>query len=78
MSTYSVFVTPRHKHIVYITLKALEDRLPFSHFVRVHRSFIVNTKRIEAVEDNQLLLGEHEVPVGKSYQEEFFRKLRSL
>ncbi|UOQ53117.1 LytR/AlgR family response regulator transcription factor [Hymenobacter cellulosivorans] len=78
MSTYSVFVTPKHKHIVYITLKALEERLPFSHFVRVHRSFIVNTKRIEAVEDNQLLLGEHEIPVGKSYQEEFFRKLRSL
>ncbi|PJJ54898.1 LytR/AlgR family response regulator transcription factor [Hymenobacter chitinivorans] len=78
MSTYSVFVTPKHKHIVYITLKALEDRLPFSHFVRVHRSFIVNTKRIEAVEDNQLLLGDHEIPVGKSYQEEFFRKLRSL
>lgn len=78
MSTYSVFVTPKHKHIVYITLKALEERLPFSHFVRVHRSFIVNTKRIEAVEDNQLLLGEHEIPVGKSYQEDFFRKLRSL
>ncbi|UOQ72270.1 LytR/AlgR family response regulator transcription factor [Hymenobacter cellulosilyticus] len=78
MSTYSVFVTAKHKHIVYITLKALEERLPFSHFVRVHRSFIVNTKRIEAVEDNQLLLGDHEIPVGKSYQEEFFRKLRSL
>ncbi|MCB2375973.1 LytTR family DNA-binding domain-containing protein [Hymenobacter sp. BT635] len=78
MSTYSVFVTPRHKHIVYITLKALEERLPFAHFMRVHRSFIVNTKRIEAVEDNQLLVGEHEIPVGKSYQDDFFRKLRSL
>ncbi|TGE26943.1 LytR/AlgR family response regulator transcription factor [Hymenobacter metallicola] len=78
MSTYSVFVTAKHKHIVYITLKALEERLPFAHFVRVHRSFIVNTKRIEAVEDNQLLLGEYEVPVGKSYQDDFFRKLRSL
>lgn len=78
MSTYSIFVTSKQKHIVYVTLKALEERLPFTHFVRVHRSFIVNTKRIEAVEDNQLLLGEHEIPVGKSYQEEFFRKLRSL
>jgi two-component system LytT family response regulator len=78
MSTYSVFVTARQKHIVYITLKALEERLPFAHFVRVHRSFIVNTKRIEAVEDNQLLLGGHEIPVGKSYQDEFFRQLRSL
>ncbi|MCB2407294.1 LytR/AlgR family response regulator transcription factor [Hymenobacter lucidus] len=78
MSTYSIFVTPKQKHIVYITLKALEDRLPFTHFVRVHRSFIVNTKRIEAVEDNQLLLGEYEIPVGKSYQDDFFRKLRSL
>ncbi|TGE14701.1 LytR/AlgR family response regulator transcription factor [Hymenobacter elongatus] len=78
MSTDSVFVTPKQNHIVYITLKALEERLPFAHFARMHRSFIVNTKRIEAVEDNQLLLGGHEIPVGKSFQEDFFRKLRSL
>ena len=78
LSTYSVLVTTTQKHIVYLTLKALSERLPFAHFVRVHRSYIVNMHRIEAIEDNMLKLGPHEVPVGKSYQEEFTRQLRSL
>lgn len=78
MSTYSVIVTATHKHIVYATLKALEDRLPFVHFRRVHRSYIVNTRRISAIEDNMLQLGPYEVPVGKSYQEGFFRGLPNL
>ena len=78
LSTYSVIVTTTQKHIVYLTLKALIERLPFAHFVRVHRSYIVNMRRIEAIEDNMLKLGSHEVPVGKSYQEEFTRHLRSL
>jgi two-component system LytT family response regulator len=78
LSTYSVIVTTTQKHIVYLTLKALIERLPFAHFVRVHRSYIVNLRRIEAIEDNMLKLGPYEVPVGKSYQEEFTRHLRSL
>jgi DNA-binding LytR/AlgR family response regulator len=78
LSTYSVLVTTTQKHIVYLTLKALSERLPFTHFVRVHRSYIVNMRRIEAIEDNMLKLGQYEVPVGKSYQEEFTRHLRSL
>lgn len=78
LSTYSVIVTTTQKHIVYLTLKALIERLPFAHFVRVHRSYIVNMRRIEAIEDNMLKLGPYEVPVGKSYQEEFSRHLRSL
>jgi DNA-binding LytR/AlgR family response regulator len=78
LSTYSVLVTPSHKHIVYLTLKSLAERLPFDNFLRVHRSYIVNMQRIEAVEDYMLKLGAHEVPVGKSYQEEFLRNLQSL
>lgn len=78
LSTYSVLVTATQKHIVYLTLKSLAERLPFDHFLRVHRSYIVNMQRIEAVEDYMLKLGPYEVPVGKSYQEEFLKNLRSL
>ncbi|MET4108908.1 LytTR family DNA-binding domain-containing protein [Hymenobacter sp. UYP22] len=78
LSTYSILVTSTQKHIVYLTLKALADRLPFAHFVRAHRSYIVNTQRIDAIEDNMLQLGKYEVPIGKSYQEEFYRQIRGL
>jgi DNA-binding LytR/AlgR family response regulator len=78
LSTYSVLVTASQKHIVYLTLKAISERLPLAHFVRVHRSYIVNTQRIDAIEDNTLQIGPYEVPVGRSYQEEFYRSLRNL
>ncbi|MGI4834593.1 MAG: LytR/AlgR family response regulator transcription factor [Janthinobacterium lividum] len=78
LSTYSVLVTPTHKHIIYLTLKALGERLPFANFVRVHRSYIVNTRRIETIDDGLLKLMQYEIPVGKSYQEEFMRRLESL
>jgi len=78
LSTYVVLVTGKHKHVVGGTLKSIEERLPFRHFVRVHRSYIVNLHRIEAVEDNMLKLGQYEVPVSKAYQDEFMQRLRAL
>lgn len=78
LSTYVVLVTDKHKHIVGGTLKNMEDRLPFRHFVRVHRSYIVNLHRVEAMEDNMLKLGQHEVPVSRPYQEELAQRLGAL
>ena len=79
MSMYSVLVTAKHKHILYATLKTLEEKLPFAHFMRVHRSYMVNMQCIEAVEDNQLQLpGGHTIPVAKAYQEAFFGRLRGI
>ena len=78
LSTYSVLVTATHKHIVHVTLKSLEERLPFSHFVRVHRSYIANTHRIDAVDDHQLVLGPYNIPVGKLHKAELMRRLAPL
>ena len=78
LSTYVVLVTDKQKHIVGGTLKNIEERLPFRHFVRVHRSYIVNLHRVEALEDNMLKLGQYEVPVSRGYQEELMQRLQSL
>ena len=79
LSDYVIIVTDRQKYIVYTTMKALDARLPFDHFVRVHRSYILNMRRIEAIEDGAAVVpgGQH-VPIGKSYQEAFFRKLNRI
>ncbi|UOG77597.1 LytTR family DNA-binding domain-containing protein (plasmid) [Hymenobacter tibetensis] len=78
LSTYVVLVTDKYKHIVGGTLKSMEERLPFRHFVRVHRSYIVNLHRVEALEDNLLKLGQHEVPVSRPYQDELIQRLQAL
>jgi len=78
MSTYSVLVTAKQKYIVHLTLKSIAERLPFAHFRRVHRSYMVNTHLIDSIEDNVLTLAGHEVPLAKSYQDELLQSLRSL
>jgi DNA-binding LytR/AlgR family response regulator len=44
----------------------------------VHRSYIVNTRRIDAIDDHQLMLGGHSVPVGKLHKAELMRRLAPL
>jgi DNA-binding LytR/AlgR family response regulator len=80
LSDYVNIVTPKHKYIVYTTLKALETRLgSFPNFMRVHRSYLLNTQHIESIEDNTAnLSGGHFVPIGKSYQEAFFKGLQRI
>ncbi|MBD2721719.1 LytR/AlgR family response regulator transcription factor [Hymenobacter armeniacus] len=78
LSDYCVLVLDKQKLIVYSTLRRLEERLPVQQFARVHRSYIVNMRRIEAVEDHMVQFARHEVPVGKSYQEGFQRQLRDF
>jgi len=56
------------------TMKSLEKKLPESTFKRVHRSYIVNINKINAVVGNMLEVTEKgqtkHIPIGKNYREE--------
>jgi len=56
-------------------LKILEDMLPKDKFTRVHRSYIVNLEKIQAVKGNTLELNNAEIPVGANYREQLFKQL---
>jgi DNA-binding LytR/AlgR family response regulator len=58
--------------VLRLTLKAMLDKLPTGNFVRVHRSFIVAVDKIRAIRGKTLLVGKTEIPVGSSYEKEFF------
>ena len=53
------------------SLKALEEKLPGSKFMRVHRSFIVNLDKIGAVTRNTIQIGAITIPVSDQYKETF-------
>lgn len=55
-----------------MSMKALEKSLPASMFMRVHRSYIVNTSKISTIERNHLVFGKHNVPVSDSFKQQFF------
>mgnify|MGYP005990190945 CR=1 FL=1 len=56
------------------TMKSLESKLPKDHFKRIHRSFIVNLDRINAIVGNMVEVIEKgkpkHLPIGKNYRDE--------
>ena len=50
-------------------ISQLEGKLPSSVFIRVHRSFIVNTQKIEAIYGNTIELAGKKIPVCRSYKD---------
>ncbi len=54
-----------------ISLKALEEKLPSSKFMRVHRSFIVSLEKISAISKNSIFIDKIEITVGEQYKEAF-------
>lgn len=72
---YSTLVTQDQKLVLSYSLKTLEDKIPRDSLMRVHRSFIVNLKHIKSIEDNYLLIGQKDIPIGKTYREELMSKL---
>ncbi len=51
------------------TIKMLEEQLPPSKFIRIHKSFMVSINSISAVRKNSVFIQEHEFPVGETYRE---------
>lgn len=58
-----------------MSMKALEEALPQPDFIRVHRSFIVNTAKVRLIERNSIIMNERCIPVGDSYRRRFFATL---
>lgn len=60
-----------------LSLKAVEEQLPSERFMRLHRSFLVNLEKIEAVERGQALIGATRITVTGQYKEKFQQYLSS-
>lgn len=70
--------TENKNYIVHSTLKKIEDKLPQDLFLKVHRSFIINTKKIIDIEDNSVLIGKDVIPVSRSNRPELMKRLNLL
>lgn len=53
--------------ITYMTMKAMEELLPVSQFIRVHRSYIIAKDKIVAVAPLFVEIKETQIPIGKKF-----------
>lgn len=54
-----------------MSMKSLEDMLPSSRFIRVHRSFIVQKEKIRLIDHGRIVFGKTYIPVSDSYKQAF-------
>lgn len=75
---YILIKTDDKSYTVHSTLKKIEEKLPDSLFLKVHRSYIINFKRIIDIEDNSVLIERDVVPISRSNRPELMRRLNLL
>lgn len=75
---YIQIKTFNKNYTVHSTLKKIEDKLPDDLFLKIHRSFVINTKHIIDIEDNSVLIEKDVVPVSRSNRPELMKRLNLL
>ena len=53
-----------------ITMKAITEKLSSKDFIRVHRSYIVPIAGIENIRNKNIIIGDKQIPIGRSYEKE--------
>ncbi len=60
--------TDNKKYLYRITMKKLEEELSSKKFIRVHRSFIINKDKIDAISKSAITIEKHKIPIGVTYK----------
>ena len=66
------------EYLVVMTLKEMDSKLPSRHFLRVHRSYIVNISQVKEVATSHLVIGRKAIPISKSLKEELLKRLQTI
>ncbi|MCS3532106.1 LytTR family DNA-binding domain-containing protein [Chryseobacterium sp. JUb7] len=73
LKDYVVIHTQSQKLITAMNLKTIHQKIPFSNFLRVSKSYVINMNYIDSFDNHNLYIGESEVPLGEVYKSEFFK-----
>jgi len=66
-----VFITGGNMIKALATMKGIEEKLPGTSFMRIHRSFIVSLDKIESIHNNTVKIGKAIIPVTAQFKDDF-------
>jgi DNA-binding LytR/AlgR family response regulator len=78
MGDYVKVHTPQKFHVVHATLKSIEEKLPASKFLRVHRSYIVAINKIDYIQEGTISIGKTTIPVADTHKSNLNKRLNLL
>ena len=75
---YCRIFTKNKEYLLSTTLKIMEEKLPTRHFIRVHRSFMVNLMQIDEVAENHVIVAHKAVPLSNSLRDELLKRIQTI
>lgn len=78
MGDYVKVHTLQKFHVVHATLKSIEEKLPSSKFIRVHRSYIVAINKIDYIQEGTISIGKTTIPVADTHKSNLNKRLNLL
>lgn len=75
---YIVIKTDAKNYTVHTTLKKIEEKLPASIFLKIHRSYIINLNKIIDIQDSTVLIGKDLLPISKNNRTVLMKSLNLL
>jgi len=64
--------------LLVMTLKEIDEKLPQEHFLRIHRSFIINLSHVDEVAGSHVVIGRKAIPLSKSLRAELLTRLQTF
>ena len=74
LKDYVIVQVGNDRIITKMNLKTIHAKLPQNEFVRVNKSYVVNTKHVDSFDNNCIHINSNVIPIGNSYREDFFSK----
>ncbi len=75
---YCRIYTKSKEYLLVITLKDMDEKLPAKHFLRIHRSFVVNISQIDEIATSHVVISKKAIPISKSLKEELLNRLQTI
>jgi DNA-binding LytR/AlgR family response regulator len=75
---YCRIFSKEKEYLLVITLKDIKDKLPQGHFVRVHRSYIVNVEHVDEVAISHVVVAKKAIPLSKSFRGDLLKVLQTI
>ena len=78
LGDYVGFHVNGKRYVVKATLSSIEKRIQNIRFVRVHRSYMVNTRHIKSIDDSSLVIGDKLIPISRGNRAQLMDRLHLL
>ncbi|TXI32338.1 MAG: response regulator transcription factor, partial [Niabella sp.] len=75
---YSRIFTQKKEFLLSISLKTMEEKLPETLFVRVHRSYVINLTQIEEVGDSYVVVADKSIPMSAGLKDNLLKRLQTI